>query len=413
VLPEARRSARLLALSWAVSWIAVPISGAFGSGIVRELTHDLSLTGVPFFLFYLGSLLSAYPAGRLMDRYGRRPVLVAGHVVAAVGFTVGTLAILAQSLWLFFVGQFIGALGTGATYLTRLAAADLYPASERARGLGRLVASLVAGAALAVPVIWLAERAQTRIGGSYLALAWGVIPPISLAAAFIVSRIHPDPMQTALAYRDQEAATPAARTPLLAPTHRRRTLVAAAASLLFAQAAMAAVMSVSGASLQAHGHGPDFIILTLTLHVVGMFGFSPLVGVLGDRFGRKVLLSISAAYLVGSTLLVRLLPNGMALMVGLVLVGIGWSFAFIGANAIVADLSAVTHRGRILGTIDVGTAIIGASASLLAGWALQRGGLPDVGLVGFAFAVGLSIAALLLPTQAVKPLAAPVHDVAQ
>lgn len=410
MLPEARRSARLLALSWAVSWVAVPISGAFGSVIVQVLTDDLTLTGLPFFLLYLGSLLSAYPSGRLMDRFGRKPVLIAGHLIAAVGYTIGTFAIIAQNLGVFLFAQFIAALGAGATYLTRMAAADLYPAAERARGVGRLVSYLVFGAVIAIPVIWLARRLEPDFGSSYLALAWGLVPILSIASAVLISRIHPDPMETARAYGDLAAKTPAPIPSAIDERRRRRTIVGAGASILFAQAAMASIMSVSGASLSHAGHEPDFIVLTLTLHVVGMFGLSPLIGSLGDRYGRRPLLITSAFYLVGSTLLVRLLPNGTALMVGLVLVGIGWSFAFIGATAVIADLTRVGHRGRVTGVIDVGTAIIGATASLLAGYALERGGLPDVGLLGFVFAALLTFAALIVP---MRGRLAPVQNVAQ
>lgn len=387
----ARRSARLLGASWAVAWAGVPISGAFGSVVILELTGNLGLTGAYFSLLYVGSLVASYPAGHAMDRFGRKPVLIAGHLLAAVGFAIGTFAIAIANIWLFLASHLVASMGAGTTYLTRIAIADLYPAAQRARGLGRLSALLVLGAVASVPLIWLARSLEPVLGRSYLVAAWGVVPLLSLAAAFLVTRIHPDPKVIGEAIQAQEPAPP---TPLLPGAKRVpwRIVVAAGATLLFAQAAMAGMMSVSGAALRHDGHGPDFIIATLTLHVVGMFGFSPLVGVLGDRYGRKPLLVASALYLCASTFLTWLVPLGSAYVVTLVAVGIGWSFAFIGANTLIADVVPVALRGRVNGVLDVAIGIIGAASSLGAGAALQAGGLGRVAALALTFAVGVVVA---------------------
>lgn len=403
--PDTRRAARLLGLSWAVSWAGVPISGAFGSVIVLEMTDDLLLSGVPFFLLYVGSLIAAYPSGHLMDRLGRKPVLIGGHLLAAFGFAVGTLAIILQNLWLFFAAQLVASMGASATYLTRLAAADLFPTSQRARGLGRLVFYLVFGAIAGVPLVRLAQALQQRVGESYLVIAWALVPVLSLVAAYLVSRVHPDPKE--IAAQVQALEPEAAESPGAPTTLPWRTLITAGATLLFAQAAMAATMSVAGAALQHTGHSPDYIVFTLTIHIVAMFAFSPWIGILGDRWGRRPLLYLSAAYLVASTLLIRLVPLGDALLVALIAIGIGWSFAFLGSTAIIVDVARVAHRGRITGVVDLATAVVGAIASLLAGWAVDGGGIPSVGGLALFFALGVLVAAFLAPPRPL-PRAVPV-----
>lgn len=395
-----RRAARLLALSWAVSFAAVPISGSFGSVIVLELTGgDLQLTGVPFFLTYLGSILAAYPAGRLMDRVGRRPVLVAGHLVAALGFALGTGAVIAGSLPLFFLAHLVASLGSATSYLTRIAAADLYPPAERARGLGRLIFALVFGSLAGIPLASLAQAAGPRLGVSYLVAAWAMVPILSTTAALLVSRIRPDPLVIG---RALQAAARASGTPGAQRIHWP-PLLAAGAAMLFAQATMAAVMSVTGASLSHAGHGPDAIVFALTLHVVGMFGLGPLIGAIGDRWGRRSLLRTGTAYLMASTLLIAWAPAGTTFTIGLIAIGIGWSFTFLGSNALLADAVPATARGRVSGFLDLSTAIVGGLASLGAGWALDKGGIALVGLFGLAISVGTLVTALLAP----RPLAEP------
>lgn len=398
----AQRSARLLGISWGVSWAGVPISAAFGSVVILTMTGNLALTGVAYFLMYAGNLLAAYPAGHLMDRYGRKPILIAGHLTAAGGFALGTAAILLDLFALFLLAQLIASMGTAATFLTRLAAADLYPPHERGRGLGRLVSYLVIGACASVPLVIIARRFEPNPGLAFLALAWALIPILSIAAAFFVSRVNPDPKVTA---RELEAAEP---KPLVVLDGKPATLpwnilIPAAAAMLLAQATMASMMSVTGAALTHEGHGPNFIVGTLTLHIIGMFGFSPLVGVLGDRFGPRMLLITSAAYLAVATFVTYLVPLGNALVVALLAVGIGWSFAFIGANTIIANTVPLAARGRVMGTIDVSIAIVGGGASLAAGWALDTGGIGRVGAVSLAFAAALIVAAAMAHLVRTRP----------
>lgn len=388
----AQRSARLLGLSWGISWAGVPISAAFGSVVILTMTGDLALTGVAYFLMYLGTLLAAYPSGHLMDRYGRKPVLIGGHLTAAFGFALGTIAILFTLFPLFLLSQLIASMGAAATFLTRLAAADLYPPKQRGRGLGRLVSYLVFGSSASVVLIVIARRIEPTPGRAFLALAWALIPALSIIAAFVVSRVHPDPKVTA---QEIQALEPVP-TPVPGALPARlpwNILVPTAGVMLFAQATMASMMSVTGAALTHEGHGPDYIVITLTLHIIGMFGFSPLVGVLGDKFGPRSLLIASAAYLSIATFVTFILALGNALVVALIAVGIGWSFAFIGANTIIANTVPLAARGRVLGSIDVAIAIVGGAASLAAGWALDTGGIERVGAVGLLLAFGVVAAA--------------------
>lgn len=400
--PTRRRAARLLGVAWAVSFAGVPISGSFGSVIVLELTGgDLALTGVPFFLTYLGSILAAYPAGRLMDHLGRRPVLAGGHAIAALGFTLGTAAILAGNVWLFFGAHLIASIGAGTTFLTRIAAADLYPSAERGRGLGRLLFALVFGSLAGIPLARLAQHAAPILGVSYLVVAWAMVPILSLTAAALVLRIRPDPLEIGRSLQAAETPDPS----LASGAIRWPPLLAAGAAILFAQATMAAVMSVTGASLSHAGHGPDAIVFALTVHVVGMFGLGPLIGSLGDRFGRRALLGAGTAYLTAATLLIALAPNGTTFTVGLITIGIGWSFTFLGSNALIADSVPPLRRGRISGLLDLTTAIVGGLASLGAGWALAEGGIGRVGAFALAITVGALVAAMLMPRP--RPLAPP------
>ena len=74
--------------------------------------------------------------------------------------------------------------------------------------------------------------------------------------------------------------------------------------------------------------------LVISLHVLGMFAFSPLVGTLVDRIGSPAVLVQGAAVLLASLVLCGVAPEGSSwqIFTGLFLLGLGWSFATVAAS---------------------------------------------------------------------------------
>src|SRR4029078_8927878 len=92
--------------------------------------------------------LRALPAGRLMDRHGRVPVLAGGFVIGMVGCILTALGCVADSAVLVFLG-FVGVGGmNGAVLLSRTAVADMYPESRKARAISYVLFGALFGAAL-------------------------------------------------------------------------------------------------------------------------------------------------------------------------------------------------------------------------------------------------------------------------
>ena len=63
--------------------------------------------------------------------------------------------------------------------------------------------------------------------------------------------------------------------------------VAGLAGLVTGHAVMVAVMSLTPVHLHAGGAGLTVIGLTISLHIAGMYGFSPVAGWLADTSGRR------------------------------------------------------------------------------------------------------------------------------
>ena len=113
----------------------------------------------------VGMLLAVYPAGRLSDRIGRRPVVISSGLVGAGGILV---IFFSTSYGVVIAGGAIIGIATGAFMSSNWAlATDLVPGGEEARYLGLANMATAGGAALARligPVIDYFNRYEAGLG---------------------------------------------------------------------------------------------------------------------------------------------------------------------------------------------------------------------------------------------------------
>ncbi|HEY8166347.1 MAG TPA: hypothetical protein VIF83_12395, partial [Gemmatimonadaceae bacterium] len=76
-----RRNTMLLAAAIAVNSVTLQLVSAVSAITFALVTGVSSLLGLGPALFLLSSAATSFPAGRLMDRVGRVPVLAAGFLL--------------------------------------------------------------------------------------------------------------------------------------------------------------------------------------------------------------------------------------------------------------------------------------------------------------------------------------------
>jgi MFS family permease len=109
--------------------------------------------------------------------------------------------------------------------------------------------------------------------------------------------------------------------------------------------------------------------LVISVHVLGMYAFSPLVGSLSDRFGRVRIIQIGILTLLLSTIVSgkAQADDAYTLGVGLFLLGLGWSCTLIAGSAYLSESVAAEFRASSQGASDLVMNLSGAGGGALAG----------------------------------------------
>lgn len=166
--------------------------------------------------------------------------------------------------------------------------------------------------------------------------------------------------------------------------------------MAFSQMAMVAVMVMTPLHMRDHGHA-EMSTLVIAVHVLGMFGLSPLIGRWADRIGRIKTLIFGAATLgVGTFISVVAGYIPVLIFIGLFLLGVGWNFALIAGSALLTESLPTEERVGAQGLSDVAMSLLGAVAASASGlvkegpgyaWLANFGTLTAVLILIMAFRV--------------------------
>jgi MFS family permease len=174
--------------------------------------------------------------------------------------------------------------------------------------------------------------------------------------------------------------------------------------MAFSQMAMVAVMTMTPLHMRDHGHA-EMSTLVIAVHVLGMFGLSPLIGRWADRIGRIRTLIIGAAILGLGTFVSVVAGYIPALIfVGLFLLGVGWNFALIAGSALLTESLPVEERVGAQGLSDVAMSLLGAIAASASGLVKEGPGYVWLANFGTLTAVLILVMALRVVRTVYQPV---------
>lgn len=380
-----------------------------GSLLFADLSGSPALGGMATTMSTLGAAAAGIPLARLAARSGRRVSLSTGAMLAALGAAVTVVAAATSMLFLLFVGIALLGMGNAANLQARFAATDLSPGDRRGRHLSIVVWSTTIGAVIGPNLLDVGERLGFALGLPHFTGPFVItLASQLLAAAFYVVALRPDPLITANARaRLTDAAAAPTATQLLASRRVYRFAVFAVAA---SHAVMVGVMAMTPVHLEHHGATLSLVGLTISLHVVGMFAFSPLFGWLADRAGRIRVILVGQALLASGLIVNAVNPTDyISVTVGLTLIGLGWSAATIAGSALVSESTPLEVRTRNQGRNDVVMSLAGGGAGALAGPLLAASGYAGLSAAGGVLVAAIVVASIAIfrLSRAAQPVSLP------
>lgn len=364
------KTVKVLATAQVLNGVGVAGTVAAGSLLVASITNSETLAGLAQTSSVLGAAALALPLARLTSRGGRRLALSVGLIAGVIGSLLAIFGGSRENIYLMLTGTFLVGAASAAGYQARFAAIDLATDEKRAKQLSFVVwgstIGAVSGPNLMEPSGNLAESlGLPRLTGPYL------ISAVTLALAVLVIQLflRPDPYLTA-AKESGAANLPRVKTKV-ALKHIRSNARAsfAIAAIAIGHIAMVAVMVMTPVHMAHVDVTLTIIGLVISVHVLGMYAFSPLVGALTDRLGRLRVIQIGVAILLSSALISGFAraDDAITLGIGLFLLGLGWSCTLIAGSALLTESVSPEFKSASQGASDLVMNLSGASGGAIAG----------------------------------------------
>lgn len=375
-----KRNVLLLASAQALfqtaSVMVMTLSGLVG----LELATDKRLATLPIALMMVAAAATMIPASMLMQRYGRKVGFLLGTALGCAAGLTAAAAIVLHSFWLFvFANMLVGGYQGFAQYY-RFAAADVASADFKSRAISWVIAGGVV-AALAGPNM---ARVTQGIGPVPFVSAYLALALISVFALLVVTRMAIPAVVVS------EAHGPARP---LKDIMRQPVFLSALIGSSVGYAVMLMVMTATPLAMQICGQPLGASATVIQWHVLGMFLPSFFTGNLIRRFGVLPIMASGIVLLGGHVAIALSGIEFLHFLSGLILLGVGWNFLFIGGTTLLTEAYRPQERAKTQAAHDFLMFGAVSIASFSAGGLLNTWGWQAVNLTVLPF-LGMALVAV-------------------
>lgn len=376
-----RKIIRVLIAGQILGGIGMGATLSLGALLAAELSGSNAWSGMAATMSTLGAAAVAVPLARLAQARGRRVSLTLGVLMAGTGAVLAIVSAAAGAFALLLLALMLLGAGSATNLQARFAATDLATPGTQGRDLSIVVWSTTIGAVLGPNLFGPGEALGAAIGLPPMtgAFAFSLLATVGAAAVYSLG-LRPDPLLTALSTRTI-APGESRQAGGLAIVRSNPLARYAVTVIALSHTTMVALMSMAPVHLQEHGASLSVIGLTISLHVAGMYALSPVFGWLADRVGRLPVILIGQSLLLTSLLLFFFAgDSSVAMTVGLILLGLGWSASVVAGSALISEAVGVHDRAALQGFSDLSMNSAGAIGGALAGLVLSAVGYSGLGL---------------------------------
>lgn len=334
----------------------------------------------------------AFLWGLLMDRAGRRPTLMLGVFVGALGAATASTAIARHALLPFLVGVSMMGMANSALQLGRFVAAEVSPPDARARAISTVVLGGTVGAVFGPFLVGPAGSVARRFGLDELSGPAAASSLLFLGVVLLLwLRLRPEPRELAAAKAADASSSSDARRSLREILGLPEARLAVTA-LVCGHAVMVMLMVITSVHMKDHHHPLPSIALVISSHVFGMFAFSVVSGRLADEWGRRQVIVTGALALSLACLWAPLSPQVLPLAGALFLLGLGWNFCYVAGSALLQEQLRPSERATTQGFSDLLIGSAAATGAIASGLIFEAIGYAVMGFV----TAGVALLPLLL-----------------
>jgi predicted MFS family arabinose efflux permease len=341
--------------------------------VTGPVGSDTAGAGLAFGAFAVTALILRPIAGRLVDTRGRRPLLVGGALISALGM-LGTAY--ADSLVLVVLLRLLLGVAEAAFFVAALAAvADLAPPTRMGEAISYNSLGLYLGLAFGPPL------GELLVISAGFTAAWYGAAALSLIAAVVAAGIKN--------VRSRAAST-AARARLI---HWKA--VPPALGFFASVVAMGVFFAFGALQAEAVGLAPASAPLFIYGLVV-VAGRLSLARVL-DRFPALILGALALAIIAAGLMIMALWTSAIGIILGAAIFALGVTLSTPAFFSAIFATAEPGERGAASGTASVFLDLGIALGPMVLGLAAQAGGIPlafglaaAVGLTGCGWILGLS-----------------------
>jgi multidrug resistance protein len=325
------------------------------------IAHNIGMGALGWmsFAFSLGNLIAAPGAGYLVDRWGRRPVLIIGLLAIVI---VNLVTPFVDDLTTFIVLRFVLGFGNAGIMPAALAAtADIAPEERRAQWIGYVSGGISIGLIIGPTIGGVLYDALGFAAPFYVS---GVMAFIAVVLVlFIVPETRPALVSDTTEGPSRSGFGDIWRNPPR-PLGVLVTLLVVEFAWTFAWVATEPAMIRQ--LYQQYAYTATMFGVVVGVHgaatALGEFGF----GGLSDRFGRFVLIAIGLIFHTAWYIGVDQAPQYTPLIIASIIAGLGSGLVTPAIGAAYVDISSADQRGRIAALKEIVLSLGGMLGPLFA-----------------------------------------------
>jgi len=400
-----RKTVRTLTAGQVLSGFGLGSTLSIGSLLAQDLSGSAAWAGAAATFSTLGAATWAIPLARLAYSRGRKVALASGAAIAILGAITIITAAHFRIFPLLLAALFLLGAGSATGLQARFAATDLPNQGRQSRDLSLVVWATTIGAVIGPNLFGPGEIIGNAIGLPHMTGPFVItITAQTLASLVFWFGLRPDPLLVAKTLGDAKAMKPKLSFASAIQTLKKYPRAAyAVISIALSHMVMVAVMSMTPAHLKMEGATLVVVGFTISVHIAGMYAFSPIFGILADRLGKIQTVVLGQAIYVGALLFAGFgMHDHNFVLIGLFLLGLGWSAATVSASALLSASLPAEEKTNVQGMSDALMNLSGAFGGAISGTimaALMFVGLNLAALIPVAIVLALSGIALLKRQQ--------------